>query len=254
MKICVPGATGNSGRRIVKQAAERGMSVTAIVRSADRAQKLAHANVSIVEADFGSIDSLASVMEGHDAVLNAAGYLSDAENFKALVRRVISAAEVALGPEGRFWTFAGAALLDVPGTSIMTVDLPGVPKIFREHLSNYARLRESKLDWSLLCPGPMIPAPDGLPTADLLVSTDTWPIPRPSYARFLPRIATSLAFRSALGRFTIYYEDAAKVMLDNLACDGPFKCKRVGVALPAGVKRFKEVSTQPAPADADRRA
>lgn len=254
MKLCILGATGNSGRRLVAEAILRGHHVTAIVRDAARAAELEHPQVTIIGVDHASVSQLSDAMKGHDAAINAAGYLSDTENFATLVARIVDAAQAGLGAGGRFWTFGGAALLDVPGTSKLTMDLPGVPTIFQTHRTNYAKLRDSTLDWSILCPGPMIAAPDGKATQGLLVSADTWPVPRPGFTRFLPRIATSLAFRNALGRFTIYYEDAAKVILDNLESNGPFKCKRVGVALPVGMSRYKEQSTLPAELDADRRA
>jgi uncharacterized protein len=38
---------------------------------------------------------------------------------------------------------------------------------------------------------------------------------------------------------TISYEDAAAVILDYLAPNGRFSRKRVGVALPVGLKRHK---------------
>jgi hypothetical protein len=59
----------------------------------------------------------------------------------------------------------------------------------------------------------------------------------------LPRIALSLAFKQAIPRMTIYYEDAAKVILENLGRNGPFSRKRVGVALPHNQRRFKQDAT-----------
>ncbi len=150
--------------------------------------------------------------------------------------------------------FAGAALLDVPDTSTMTVDLPRIPSIYQAHRTNYETVRGTRLDWSILCPGPMIASPDGQETAGLVLSKDIWPVPRPAYTRFLPRVALSLAFKNNLPRLTIYYEDAARVILDNLETNGRFRCSRVGIALPDGIQRFKEnYSTTPAPGNSDRR-
>ena len=44
---------------------------------------------------------------------------------------------------------------------------------------------------------------------------------------------------------TICYEDAARVILDNLSHDSPLAKKRVGVALPPGIKQTKEISSVP---------
>lgn len=242
MKVCVLGATGRSGRRIVRAALDRGMSVTALVRDAAKAADLAHERLTVRAASFSDEAALAEIIRGHDAAVNAAGYVTDGAANVDLVQRVIRAAEQGLGPGGRFWLFAGAALLDVPGTSLATLDLPGVPKMFAPHRSNYNAVKASSLDWSVLCPGPMLDAPDGAPTKGLVVSNDVWPVARPAITRFLPRIATSLAFKNAMGQMTIYYEDAAHVIVGNLDKGGPHSRRRVGVALPQGERRKKALT------------
>jgi hypothetical protein len=160
-----------------------------------------------------------------------------------MIATIIAAAEQALGPGGRFWLFGGAAALDVPGTKLMTVDLPMVPPVFRAHKTNFERVSGTKLDWSMLCPGPRTEARAGAPHKGLRVSADVWPVPRPGITKFLPLIATSIAFRNAMPEMTITYEDAAHVILSNLAPNGPFSKRRVGVALPVGLKGRKKLPT-----------
>jgi hypothetical protein len=188
---------------------------------------------------FEDAEQLAEAMRDHDAVINAAGYLNDGASYVSLVTRIVNAAQKALGADGRFWLFGGAALLDVPGANIATLDLPGVPKIYEAHRVNWTNVKASTLDWSMLCPGPMIDAPGGKPTEGLCVSADEWPLPRPLLTRVLPRVALSLAFKQALPRMTIYYEDAAQVILDHLQRGDCLSRKRVGIALPPGMRRHK---------------
>ena len=109
-------------------------------------------------------------MTGHDVVINAAGYVTEGTTFTRLVQTAIDAASTALGEGGRFWQFGGAAVLDIPGTGMKGVDLPMVPKVYEAHRTNLIALERSGLDWSMLCPGPMIEAPDGKPTPGLRVS------------------------------------------------------------------------------------
>lgn len=247
MMVCILGATGNTGRRLLTRALDDGHQVTAVVRKADRLTDTQHNNLIVKEINFDVEQHLREVMAGQDVVINTAGYLGDAENYTALVRRIIDAADKTLGPGGRFWMFAGAALLDVPDTSIMTMDLPGIPTIYRNHFTNYQVVKASKLDWSILCPGPMIDSPDGTATEGLIVNADTWPLARPLYTRFLPKVGMSIAFKFALPRLTIYYEDAAKVVLDNLASNCRFSHCRVGIALPEGQTRNKPNGVVPTP-------
>lgn len=240
MKICIAGATGNSGRRLVRAALERGHEVTALVRDAAKAAALTGERLTIRPVSLADHDALTEAMRGHDAAINAAGYISDGPAYAPLVQGVIRAAVDALGPDGRFWLFGGAGLLEVPGTSTVSLDLPGVPKIFEAHRANYNAVKATALDWSMLCPGPMIDAPDGKATEDLIVSTETWPVAPPALTRILPKLALTLAFKNAMPRMTIYYEDAARVILDHLEKNGPLSRKRVGIALPNGETRNKQ--------------
>jgi len=231
MNICILGASGRSGRRLVSAAIDHGHHVTAVLRDPAKLADLAHDRLTVQVTSLSDRAALADVLRGHDVVINAAGYVADGAAYTSLVANVVATVESALGNGGRFWLFGGAALLDVPGTAITTLDLPGIPKIFEAHRTNLERVKRSTLDWSMLCPGPMIPAPNGKVTEALVVSQDVWPVARPSYTHFFPRVALSLAFRHSIPRMTVYYEDAAKVILDNLAGRGPLSLKRVGIAL-----------------------
>ena len=55
----------------------------------------------------------------------------------------------------------------------------------------------------------------------------------------LPNVALALALKQKLAELTITYEDAADVILSNLDRNGRFSPRRVGVALPVGLRNFK---------------
>jgi len=179
-------------------------------------------------------------MVGHDVAINAAGHVTDGSTFTHLVQSVIDSAIVCLGEGGRLWQFGGAAVLNVPGMHIMAVDLPKVPKVYEAHRTNLDALRRSPLDWSMLCPGPMIASENGKPTGDLRLSVDEWPVTRPAYTYVLPRLALAFAFKQKVPELTISYEDAAEVIIDNLSKSGRFSRRRVGVALPPGLRKYKK--------------
>src|SRR5262249_54075121 len=117
---------------------------------------------------------------------------------------------------------------------------PKVPKVYEAHRTNLDALRRSPLDWSMLCLGPMIASENGKPTGDLRLSVDEWPMTRPAYTYVLPRLALAFAFKQKVPELTISYEDAAEVMLDNLSKSGRFSRRRVGVALPPGLRNYKD--------------
>jgi hypothetical protein len=249
MKILVIGATGNTGQVLVKAGLDRGHSVSAYVRNGEKlSRQLGESiasSVHIVVGDVLDKEAMAAAMHGQDAVINAAGNSTDGDSYIPLVRSVVKAAQTGLGADGRFWLFGGAAALDVPGTGIMGVDLPKIPAIFQAHKTNYQLVSSTNLDWSMLCPGPMIPAADGNSHAGLRISADAWPFDPPAISRFLPKIALSLAFKLKMPQLIINYEDAAKVILDNLEPGGPYSRKRVGVALPPGLKGEKAFEVPP---------
>ena len=72
MKLFVIGATGRTGREIVKQALTRGHQVTAFVRSPEGMQ-LGSERVNVIKGNAMDEDQLANVMRNHDAVISTLG-------------------------------------------------------------------------------------------------------------------------------------------------------------------------------------
>lgn len=239
MRILIVGATGNSGLALTRMALARGLRVTAYVRSAEKLQALLgeqgnHPALTISTGTLANEATLARAMAGQDAVINAAGNATVDPDFVALVQSVIATAEKALGNGGRLWLFGGAAALDVPGHPIRAADLPILPKVYKQHIHNLARVEATGLDWSMLCPGPMVSSISGQPSEGLRVSVDRWPVEGPADGGLFRTLRILKAFKQRMGEMTVTYEDAAKVILDNLQIAGPFARRRVGLALPAG--------------------
>ena len=72
MKFVVLGATGGTGLEIVRQAAERGHSVTALVRSPHRLKRFED-RITVKQGDLLNSAELQQVIHGHDAVLSGFG-------------------------------------------------------------------------------------------------------------------------------------------------------------------------------------
>ena len=70
MIIVVIGATGNIGRRIVKEALSRGHEVIGVVRD-PAAVESPDARVRLVKADATRADDIAKAVKGADAVVSA---------------------------------------------------------------------------------------------------------------------------------------------------------------------------------------
>jgi putative NADH-flavin reductase len=72
MKVVVLGATGGTGLEIVRQAMERGHSVTALVRSPEKLHAYA-GSITIKRGSPLSAAELAEILEGQECVLSAFG-------------------------------------------------------------------------------------------------------------------------------------------------------------------------------------
>ncbi len=72
MKLAVLGATGGVGLEIVRQAIERGHSVTAFVRSPERLKPFQD-RISVNQGDLLNSSEIKRAIEGHDAVLSGFG-------------------------------------------------------------------------------------------------------------------------------------------------------------------------------------
>ena len=72
MNLVVLGATGRTGLEVVRQALQRGHSVTALVRSPDRLKPFG-GRITVKQGDLLSSADLKRVIQGHDAVVSAFG-------------------------------------------------------------------------------------------------------------------------------------------------------------------------------------
>jgi putative NADH-flavin reductase len=72
MKVLVLGATGGIGLELVRQAIERGHSVTAFVRTPERLKPFQD-RITVIQGDVLNGNELERAVEGHDAVLSGFG-------------------------------------------------------------------------------------------------------------------------------------------------------------------------------------
>jgi len=239
--IVILGATGSLGRHVVQQAIAARHDVTVVVRNPARLPAEVRDMVSVHRCDLSvvSTSDLAGTLDGHDAVINAAGQVTDGQLFVSLVDRIVTSLEaVSTGARPACWFMAGAGLLDIDGSGRRGVDLPRISSTYWPHRVNFDRLRRSKLDWRLLCPGPMVEQPP-LGLARLRVSVDQLPVHVPAVSRALPGVLFLPVFATLIPEMIIPYADAAALMLGNLAPGGEMSRHRVGVALPLGMRGHK---------------
>lgn len=240
--LALLGSTGNLGRHVARQAIEAGMTLSVAVR--DRARLppdiAAGAEVSDLDLATARIEDLAAFAAGKDAFVSCAGVVTENELFVARFDGIVSGLET-LKPAERpvCWFLAGAAMLPLDASGRCGVDLPKVRDTYWPHRENFARLRRSDLDWRLLCPGPMVDQPS-VGVERLRITIDSLPAPLPAFARGLPGPLLLPLFAMRIPEMIIPYADAAAVILANLQRDSPTSRRRIGVALPVGMKGKKD--------------
>ena len=240
-KIMILGATGSLGKHVAEQAVAANHEVVVLVRTPAKLPADLRDRVTVHQADITTspASQLGALVRTQDALINAAGHVSDGQRFVALVAHIVTSVETLPASERPLcWFLAGAALLDIDDTGRRAVDLPPIAQTYWPHAENFTRLQSSSLDWRLLCPGPMVEEPPvGL--ARLRVSVDRLPVETPGAAGEAPDALVPL-FARLLPEMIVPYADAAALMLNHLQPTDTMSRHRIGLALPVGMRGAKE--------------
>jgi uncharacterized protein len=243
-RLIILGATGSLGRHVLGQALAAGHEVTVFVRTPSRLPPDTRRQVSVHTGDLNTQIPV-DIIRGQDVLINCAGHVADRDGFAGLVDRLVTGVDSLPAPEQpACWFLAGAALLDLNSSGRRGVDLPKVKDTYWPHRFNFERLSRSRLDWRLLCPGPMVEEP-ALGLDRLRISIDTLPVPVPCFASPLPGPLFLPVFASLIPQMIVPYADAAALMLANLDRGNPMSRHRVGLALPVGMRGRKPQGSPP---------
>jgi hypothetical protein len=170
---------------VLRQALAAGHEVTAFVRTPSKLPPEARGRVSVRTGDLSAHVPL-DLIRGQDGLINCAGHIADGDAFVGLFDRLVTGVDSLPAAEQPVcWFLAGAALLDIDSSGRRGVDLPKVRSTYWPHRVNFERLSRSRMDWRLLCPGPMVDeSPLGLDR--LRISLDALPVKVPVFARSVP--------------------------------------------------------------------
>lgn len=155
-RILVLGATGGTGRLIVRQAIERGQDVVALVRSPERARGLEGARLVIGDARDEAV--LRGALAGRDAVVSALGTPASPFREVTLLSTATRALVAAMKAEGvaRLVLITGIGAGDSAGHGGFLFDRLIFPLLLRHVYADKNRqeavLRESGLDWVIARP------------------------------------------------------------------------------------------------------
>lgn len=157
MRILIIGATGGTGRELVRQALERGHHVTALARDPARITD-AHERLTVVKGDAMDPASLAPAIRGQDAVVCALGHkrwLGPSKILSAGTRNITDAMKSAGVKRLVVETALGVG--DSTGRLGLYYTLFTIPFILPFYWYDKGRqervVRDSGLDWVIVRPG-----------------------------------------------------------------------------------------------------
>ncbi|MEV4976506.1 NAD(P)-dependent oxidoreductase [Streptomyces scopuliridis] len=160
--IAVFGANGTIGSAIVREALDRGHTVTAVVR--DRAKVTErHANLTVTTGDVLDAQSVAAVAKSHDVVVSAVGG-GDGPGHIATIKPAAVALTEGLrtlgGQAPRLITVGGAGSLRTPDGK-QAWDAPGLPEFLLQIMHAHGDALDyyrtvTDVDWTNISPAAVI--------------------------------------------------------------------------------------------------
>ena len=202
MYIALLAATGRAGRTILDELVSRGHQVTAVARNPDKLPE----NVKRVRDDLSSVERIAEIISGADAVVSAYGppsndprYTSDTtytDQLLFVTERLIVAVRKADVP--RLIVVGGCGSLQFsPGVTVL--DSGHWPKqyvpIATSHMKALAALKASDVNWTYFSPPMTI-------------------LPGERTGKF--RLGGNDLIRDAEGKSRVSFEDYAVALVDEL--------------------------------------
>ncbi len=139
MTIAVVGATGNTGRAVVKELKALGQDPIAVVRNADKAREVLGAGVKTAVAELTDPATLQKALTGVESVFVVTGHNP------GMVEQQNNVLDAALKAGAKYLVRVSG------GAAIAFPDTPSV--VGRGHLAIEERLKGSGIGWTILKPG-----------------------------------------------------------------------------------------------------
>lgn len=155
-RVLIIGATGGTGRELVRQALEQGHQVTAFVRKPKKLG-IEHSNLQVAQGNVRDYASLEAAMQGQSAVLCALGHKRFFYPSRILskgtdnILRAMQACNVPrLVCESSMGVGNSAGRLGLLGTFLLVPLL--LPFIYWDKVRQEKRIEESDVDWVIVRP------------------------------------------------------------------------------------------------------
>jgi len=157
-KVLIFGATGGTGKELVKQSLEKGYEVTAFVRSPEKVE-ITQSNLTLFKGDVLNYDDVAKTMKGHEVVFCCLG--APASNKTKLrtdgTSNIVKAMETHNIKRFICQTSLGFGdSKEVLPWHMKYIIVPFILKrAFKDHETQEAVIEKSNTDWTIVRPGNM---------------------------------------------------------------------------------------------------
>ncbi|MFZ9387969.1 MAG: NAD(P)-dependent oxidoreductase [Chitinophagaceae bacterium] len=162
MKLLIIGGTGKTGQELIKQALERGHTLTVLVRSPEKIKSM-DTRVQIFKGDVLDHASLPQAMAGQEAVLSALGHKKWIIRSTILsegTKNIINAMQK--HSVSRFICISSLGVNDSKFRMGLYYTLFVIPFLlfyyFKDKAKQERQIQESSLKWTIVRPGHFLPA------------------------------------------------------------------------------------------------
>lgn len=173
MKVALFGATGRVGKNILTLLLENNHEVTALVRTPEKLQP--HYNLTLIQGDARLFSDVEKTVEGAIAVISALGtdqktVLTEAiEHIISIMQKQSIKRVVTIGTAGILNSRVNKNLLRYESSESKRKSNIAA----KEHHKVYEMLRETTLDWTIVCPTYL---PTGVATKAYIIERDKLPV------------------------------------------------------------------------------
>ncbi len=155
MRVTVIGATGRTGRQLVRRALDLGHEVTAFARHPGKLG-LDHPRLRTVEGDVQNLPDVEQAVQGQDAVVSGLGPTrSSAERVMTTGATHVVEAMKKQGVDRLVWLTGAGVEAEGDEPSLLRTVMQGLlnvfsPSVFEDSARAFEVIRESDLDWTVV--------------------------------------------------------------------------------------------------------